>query len=122
METIRVEKTEWLIRVIFDLPGEKVNKLSSGVMRELRQIVDDIRQDKSCEVVSFESAKKDIFIAGADIAELRSIESQEVAREKAQLGQQLFSRIADLPQTTVAIIDALVLEVDANWLWPVIFA
>ncbi len=105
MNTIRVEKTEWLIRVIFDLPGEKVNKLSSSVMVELQQVVDDISQDSHCEVVSFESAKKDIFIAGADIAELQSIDSQEVAREKAQLGQQLFSRIADLPQTTVAIID-----------------
>ena len=105
METIRVEKAEWLIRVIFDLPKEKVNKLSSTVMAELEQAVIAIGNDTSCEVVSFESAKKDIFIAGADIEELQRIESREVARKKAQAGQAVFARIADLPQTTVAIID-----------------
>ena len=105
METIRVEKTEWLIRVIFDQPGEKVNKLSSTVMAELKQVVTAISSDTACEVVSFESAKKDIFIAGADIEELQRIKTQTVAREKGQVGQALFSRIADLPQTTVAIID-----------------
>ena len=105
METIRVEKAQWLIRVIFDLPFDKVNKLSSAVMAELKQVVTAISSDTTCEVVSFESAKKDIFIAGADIEELHRIESQAVAREKAQVGQALFSRIADLPQTTVAIID-----------------
>ena len=105
METIRVEKTESLLRVIFDLPGEQVNKLSSNVMAELEQVLTVINNDSSCEVVSFESAKKDIFIAGADIEELRSIGSQAVALEKLQTGQALFSRIAALSQTTVAIID-----------------
>lgn len=105
MDTIRVEKTEWLLRVIFDQPGEKVNKLSSTVMAELEQVLTVINNDSSCEVVSFESAKKDIFIAGADIEELHCIESLAVAREKAQAGQTLFSRIAALPQTTVSIID-----------------
>ncbi|MCW8995000.1 MAG: 3-hydroxyacyl-CoA dehydrogenase NAD-binding domain-containing protein [Psychromonas sp.] len=105
METIRVEKTEWLVRVIFDLPGEKVNKLSSAVMVELEQVVRALSHDSRCEVISFESAKKDIFIAGADIAEFSSIESQSTALSKVQAGQALFSFIADLPQTTVAVID-----------------
>ena len=108
METIRVEKAEWLVRVIFDLPGEKVNKLSSAVMTELNQVITALSSDSSdssCEVVSFESTKKDIFIAGADIEELRAIDSEIEAREKGKVGQDLFSRIAALPQTTVAIIN-----------------
>ncbi len=105
METIRIEKEHWLVRVIFDLPGEKVNKLSTAVMAELEQVVMTIANDSSCEVVSFESAKKNIFIAGADIEELRGITSQTDAQDKAQFGQALFSRIAELRQTTVAIID-----------------
>jgi len=105
MKTIRVEKTPWLTRVIFDLPGEKVNKLSTAVMGELDEIITEISNDNGCEVVSFESAKKNIFIAGADIEELRAIETIAVAREKGQAGQTLFSRIAALAPITVAIID-----------------
>jgi 3-hydroxyacyl-CoA dehydrogenase/enoyl-CoA hydratase/3-hydroxybutyryl-CoA epimerase len=105
MKTIRVEKTQWLIRVIFDLPGEKVNKLSTAVMGELDGIITEISNDSDCEVVSFESAKKNIFIAGADIEELRDIETLAIAREKGKAGQDLFSRIAALAPITVAIID-----------------
>ncbi|WP_028862254.1 3-hydroxyacyl-CoA dehydrogenase NAD-binding domain-containing protein [Psychromonas aquimarina] len=105
MKTIRVEKQDWLIRVIFDLPGEKVNKLSSSVMAELDQVLSDIAQERSYQVVSFESAKNNIFIAGADIEELQAIRTVTIARDKAQAGQQMFSRIADLPQTTVAVIN-----------------
>lgn len=105
MKTIRIEKNDWLVRVIFDLPEQSVNKLSTQVMSELDQVISDISKDKQYEVVSFESAKKGIFIAGADIEELRDIKEPATAREKAQIGQMLFTRIAALPQTTVAIID-----------------
>lgn len=105
MKTIRVEKTPWLTRVIFDLPGEKVNKLSTAVMAELDEIITEVSNDTGCEVVSFESAKKNIFIAGADIEELRAIKTLAVAREKGLAGQTLFSRIAALAPITVAVID-----------------
>lgn len=105
MKTIRIEKNDWLVRVIFDLPEQSVNKLSTQVMSELDQVISDISKDKQYEVVSFESAKKGIFIAGADIEELRDIKEPATAREKAQIGQMLFTRIAALPQATVAIID-----------------
>lgn len=105
MKTIRIEKNEWLVRVIFDLPGDKVNKLSSAVMAELDELITYLDNEVSCEVVSFESAKEGNFIAGADIDELRAVDNELLAREKAQLGQALFSRVAQLPQTTVAIID-----------------
>ncbi|WP_369433735.1 enoyl-CoA hydratase-related protein [Psychromonas sp. MME1] len=105
MKTIRMEKNDWLLRVIFDLPDERVNKLSTAVMSELAQVVTELSKETQYEVVSFESAKKDIFIAGADIEELRDINDLATAREKGQVGQMLFTRIAALPQTTVAIID-----------------
>lgn len=104
MKHIQIEKNDWLIRVTFDLQEQKINKLSSEVMSELCKLLKDIKLLPQ-QIVCFESAKKDIFIAGADIEELQQINSPEMARDKARLGQNIFKQIAALPQTTVAIID-----------------
>ena len=104
MKHIQIEKNDWLIRVTFDLQGEKINKLSSSVMKELCALIKEIKKLPQ-SVVSFESAKKNIFIAGADIEELREIDSPQMAREKAHFGQKAFKQIELLPQTTVAVID-----------------
>lgn len=105
MKAIRVEKNEWLIRVIFDLADQKINKLSTSVMLELEQVLAELSNETSVQVVSFESAKKDIFIAGADIEELAQINTIAEAREKGAFGQNIFSAISELPQITVAIIN-----------------
>ncbi|WP_166738844.1 3-hydroxyacyl-CoA dehydrogenase NAD-binding domain-containing protein [Psychromonas algarum] len=104
MKHIQIEKNDWLIRVTFDLQDQKINKLSAEVMKELCKLIKEIKTLPQ-KIVSFESAKKNIFIAGADIEELQQIEDPEMAREKAQLGQKIFKQIELLPQTTVAIID-----------------
>ena len=104
MKHIKVEKSDWLIRVTFDLQDEKINKLSAEVMQELSEVVKEIKTLPQ-QIVSFESAKENIFIAGADIEELQQINTPEMAREKAHLGQALFSEIELLPQITVAVID-----------------
>ena len=104
MKHIKVDKNDWLIRVTFDLQDEKINKLSADVMAELSKLVKEIKTLPQV-IVSFESAKKDIFIAGADIEELQQIDCPKIARKKAHLGQVLFKQISSLPQTTVAIID-----------------
>lgn len=104
MKNFKIEKNDWLIRITFDLPNEKVNKLSAEVMNELCKLLIEIKELPQ-KVVSFESAKKNIFIAGADIEELKQINSVEMARDKAYLGQNIFKQIELLPQTTVAIID-----------------
>jgi len=104
MEHIQIQKNDWLIRVIFDHHDQKINKLSSNVMKELSTAIKEISNAPQ-KIVSFESAKKDIFIAGADIEELQQIDSVEMAKEKAHLGQKIFKSLSLLPQTTVAVID-----------------
>jgi len=84
MKNIHVEKNEWLIRITFDCPDQKINKLSSEVMEELCVLIKEISTAPQ-KIISFESAKKDIFIAGADIEELQQIDSPEMAKEKACL-------------------------------------
>lgn len=104
MKHIKVEKNDWLIQVIFDLQDEKINKLTTQVMKELCKLIKEIKTLPQ-QVVSFESVKKDIFIAGADIKELEQISSEEEAKEKGHFGQKVFKMIAQLPQTTIAVID-----------------
>ena len=53
----------------FDLPGEKVNKLTTPVMQELDALLDDLASKKEIKALVFRSGKEGSFIVGADIAE-----------------------------------------------------
>ena len=69
-ESIRlVDKGDYAI-VEFDLIGEKVNKFSTPVMFRLKEVVEELRQSKYKAVI-FRSLKEKIFIAGADIDEIK---------------------------------------------------
>lgn len=91
--------------ITFDLKGEKVNKLTSSVMQELLSLLDKIANREEIEVLLIKSAKSNIFIAGADIAQIKLIESSSDGELKALQGQKVFDRLADLPYPTVAVID-----------------
>ncbi len=91
--------------IVFDLPDEKVNKLSAEVLKELQKAINVIDGNKAVRVLLISSAKKDIFIAGADINEIKDIKSKEEAKEKVKLGQDIISAIEKLKIPTVAIIN-----------------
>src|SRR4029079_4173532 len=101
----RIERDQDLAIVWFDLPGEKVNKFSSSVMIEFGSIVDELPTSTDIRKVIFASAKPSIFIAGADVSEFTKAGSDEQAREYVRLGQQVFQRLARLPQVTVSAIN-----------------
>jgi len=92
----------------FDLPGEKVNKLSSPILRELSSILDTVAASDAKRVI-FASRKRGIFIAGADIQEFTTVSGAEHAKEYVLLGQQVFTKLSKLKQTTVAAIDGVCL-------------
>jgi 3-hydroxyacyl-CoA dehydrogenase/enoyl-CoA hydratase/3-hydroxybutyryl-CoA epimerase len=90
--------------VTFDVPGAKVNMLSAAVMADIARALDAL-EDRVPSAAVFRSAKPDVFIAGADLSELRGIGTPADAREKAHAGQALFDRVAKLPCATIAVID-----------------
>jgi 3-hydroxyacyl-CoA dehydrogenase/enoyl-CoA hydratase/3-hydroxybutyryl-CoA epimerase len=96
---------EGIARLVFDLPGEKVNKFSAAVMGELGELIDLLAKRGDVKVLTVTSGKPDIFIAGADIKELQRITIAADALAKARAGQQLFQRWHDLPFPTIAVID-----------------
>ena len=93
--------------VTFDLFGEKVNKYSVAVMKELDDLLDRLAAAKVGSVairglVLF-SGKPDTFIAGADVKEF-SAASEASVRESIERGQAVFGKLANLPFPTIAAI------------------
>jgi 3-hydroxyacyl-CoA dehydrogenase/enoyl-CoA hydratase/3-hydroxybutyryl-CoA epimerase len=90
--------------LIFDLPDEKINKLSKIVLEELERAINVIDGNKAIRVLLISSHKKDIFIAGADINEIRSIVDEKDAREKVSRGQEILNKLAKIQIPTIAVI------------------
>jgi len=88
----------------FDLADEKVNKFTSAVMAELDTTLDRIAADTAIQAVVVHSGKPGSFIVGADVAELAAIGDAADARNKAQSGQSVFNKLANLRVPTVAVI------------------
>ena len=105
MSAFTLDKQEDGVAVLtFDLPGEKVNKLTTAVMEELDRLLDELRADSRIKALVIRSGKPDSFIAGADIAEIRDITSEEEGTALSRKGQSVFRKIEDLPFPTVAAV------------------
>lgn len=88
----------------FDLPGEKVNKLSTPVMTELKAHIEKLKTS-SYKMVLMKSAKPRIFIAGADIEEIRQLTTKEQVVTAVSAGQAIMNMIEDLPMPTMALVN-----------------
>ena len=102
--TLSIEKNG-VANLVFDLPNEKINKLSAPVLEELEKALNVIDGNKAIRVLLITSAKKDIFIAGADINEIKAIRDPQDAFEKVSRGQNILTKIAQLKIPTIAVID-----------------
>ena len=101
----RLEAPEDGIAVlVFDLPGEKVNKLSKAVLDDLDRVLDGIASDKRIRALVVIGGKEDsgTFIAGADIGEIRAIGDSAEATELARRGQAVLGKLSSMPAVTGA--------------------
>jgi 3-hydroxyacyl-CoA dehydrogenase / enoyl-CoA hydratase / 3-hydroxybutyryl-CoA epimerase len=88
----------------FDRPESGANIFDAATLRELKQHVEAIEQDASLRGLIITSAKKSIFIAGADLKTLLRQAQDGELREFIAEGQRVFNRIAALPIPTCAAI------------------
>ncbi len=95
--------------ITFDQPDSKVNVLSSAVLTAFEKIIDEFKSVSAIKVLVIQSAKKDIFIAGADIKEIETMTEVADAKSKSQAGQRILNKLEDLPIPTVAVIDGAAL-------------
>ncbi len=96
--------SDGIAEVVFNDPVEKVNILTNGVMEALDGIITEAASSIGIKLLVFKSAKG-VFIAGADIREIKNIKSADEAEDKSRLGQELFNKIAGLPFATVCVIN-----------------
>jgi 3-hydroxyacyl-CoA dehydrogenase/enoyl-CoA hydratase/3-hydroxybutyryl-CoA epimerase len=88
----------------FDRPDSGANIFDAATLDELGEHLDFIEKDTSLHGLIIASAKRSIFVAGADLKTLlKGAKSGEMRAFIAQ-GQQVFNRLADLNLPTVAII------------------
>lgn len=88
----------------FDRPESGANIFDAATMNELGEHVDAIERDTSIRGLIITSAKKSIFIAGADLKTLLKQAPSGEMRGFIAEGQRVFNRIAELKVPTVAAI------------------
>ncbi|KAF0186623.1 MAG: 3-hydroxyacyl-CoA dehydrogenase / enoyl-CoA hydratase / 3-hydroxybutyryl-CoA epimerase [Alphaproteobacteria bacterium] len=86
MENFKVEVDEDGIAVFtFDVPGRSMNTITAGVMKELPQIVEQIKTDPAIKGAVLQSGKATGFCAGADLGEMGSNAAQSSASAEDRL-------------------------------------
>jgi len=93
-----------ILWLILDQQNTATNVLSVTVLEQLDSLIDDVTQNLPKALV-FRSGKAKGFIAGADVSEFLQVTTTQEALTMIKRGQTLFTRIADLPCPTVAMIE-----------------
>jgi 3-hydroxyacyl-CoA dehydrogenase/enoyl-CoA hydratase/3-hydroxybutyryl-CoA epimerase len=88
----------------FDRPESGANIFDAATMQSLREQVEAIEKDASIRGVIVTSAKKSIFIAGADLKTLLKQAQTGEMRGFISEGQKVFNRLVALKVPTVAAI------------------
>ncbi len=100
-----VKDSRGVATLLFDTPGSRVNILTRAALEELATHIEALGQDRSVKMLFIESGKEDIFIAGADIHEIRAASDEQTITALVLKGQEIFNALEDLPFPTIAVID-----------------
>ncbi len=103
-ESIRIKSAGDIAIVEFDLVGEKVNKFSTPVMMRLKDVIEELKKS-TYKAVIFKSCKPKIYIAGADIEEIKAMTTKEQFDSAVKGGQDIMNMVEDLPIPTFAAVN-----------------
>lgn len=98
-----------ILWLYFDKKNSSANTLDRETMAELNSIVDSLANDTQHKGVIIASAKKNGFIAGADISQFGKFTDEADAINLLKKGQDIFEKIERLKMPTVAMIDGFCL-------------
>ena len=89
----------------FDMENEKVNKLSQEVLREFQSHLEAIKDNREIKLLLITSAKAHIFIAGADINEIKTMSDEHDIYNVVISVDAIFNELEQLAFPSIAIID-----------------
>ena len=105
MNNLKLQISENIARLTFDLENEKVNKLSINVLEELDAKIDEIKNNHSIKALVIQSAKPNIFVAGADIKEIEALTEEKEVYDLLMKCHNIFNKIENLPFPSIAYIN-----------------
>jgi 3-hydroxyacyl-CoA dehydrogenase/enoyl-CoA hydratase/3-hydroxybutyryl-CoA epimerase len=98
-----------IVWLYFDKQNASVNTVDREVMEELNTIVDSFANDTKHKGVILASAKKNGFIAGADIAQFTKFKDIDEAVDLLRRGQIILDKVENCKLPFVAMIDGFCL-------------
>jgi len=105
MGAFTIERDGDVALVVFNLPGESVNKFSAAVKNEFRTTMLALKNDASVKGIVLISGKADNFIAGADIEEFVAAKTEDAFRALSREGQQFIDELEAFPKLIVVAIN-----------------
>jgi len=105
--TLLYEKKDTIGMLTINRP-EKMNALSNELTTELKQVLDEIEEDKELRVLVMTGAGDKAFVAGADINELVDRDAL-IGRRVSLFRQELFSYLENLPIPVIAAVNGYAL-------------
>jgi enoyl-CoA hydratase/carnithine racemase len=102
LESVLLEQIENKLVARFNRP-EIRSPLSINVLEKLHAVTDNILIDQTIQTVIF-IGTDNVFASGADLREIAKVNG-DTAREFALRGQTLMTKIAAMPQTTIAAVN-----------------
>ena len=107
MPLVLLEKSERVAWVTLNRP-DKLNALNNELLKELDLVFAGLEEDPEVGVVVLTGAGEKAFVAGADISELKDLDSA-TARIQGLKGQEVFNRIERLPKPVIAAVNGFAL-------------
>lgn len=106
-QTLTIEKEEGIAIVTINRP-KYLNAINSMVLKELGLAFKEFSESKEIKAVIITGSGEKAFVAGADIAEMKDMTSDE-AQKFALLGNQTFNLIENLSKPVLAAINGYAL-------------
>ncbi len=103
---INIELSEEVCILKINRP-EALNALNSGIFREMKTFLEELTGDKKIRALIITGEGK-AFVAGADIAEMVNMNSEE-AVQFSRTGQELFSSLENLDIPVIAAVNGFAL-------------
>lgn len=98
---VRLEVSGAVAQVVLDRPRKR-NALSTHLITELRARLEEVAAADARVVLLV--GEGPVFCAGADTGEFSGVSAELVRGRWTRLGQQVFRTLAELPQTTIAVL------------------